>query len=369
MDIVEFIPLAKPDINETDIQKVVEVLQSGMLVQGKNVADLEKAFANFHNSSHAVAVSNGTATLHLALKVLGIGRGDEVIVPAFSYTATANAVELVEATPVFVDIDLSTYNIDVEKIESKITAKTRAIIPVHEFGLACNIEKICEIAKKNNLHVIEDAACALGARQNKKLVGSFGVFGSFSLHPRKSITSGEGGVLLTDNPELANKIKQYRNHGLDPEKTEMDFVAAGFNYRMTDFQAALALSQFQRVEKILNYKNELAEVYLNEINNALITLPVIPEGHNHTWQTFHLLLDESLKRNDIIKKLKNLNVGTNLGAQCIPDQTFYKNKYGYDSKNKFPESYRAYTQGLAIPVYEKLTKEHILLISKIINSL
>ena len=182
---MDFIPLARPGINEEDIQRAVEVLRSGMLVQGKNVDAFEKAFAKFHGVEHAIAAANGTATLHLALIASGIGKGDEVIVPAFSYVATANAVELVGATPVFVDIDIATFNIDVSKIEEKITSSTKAIIPVHEFGLACDIEKVCQIASQNNLLVIEDAACALGAVQNSKPVGSFGQWGSFSLHPRK----------------------------------------------------------------------------------------------------------------------------------------------------------------------------------------
>lgn len=369
MSIRDFIPLARPDINEEDIARVAEVLRTGMLVQGKNVLSLEKAFAELHQSPNAVAASNGTATLHLALKALGVGKGDEVIVPAFSYTATANVVELVEATPVFVDIDINTFNIDVNKIERAITSKTKAIIPVHEFGLACDIEEVCNIAENHRLHVIEDAACALGARQHNRLIGSFGIFGSFSLHPRKSITAGEGGMLLTPDKELNNKIRQLRNHGLDPDNSEMDFLIAGFNYRMTDFQAALALSQFQRLEKILQQKNKLAEIYFNEIKNNHIKMPVIPEGHNHTWQTFHLLLDDSLDQKEVIKKLKDLNIGSNYGAQCIPAQTYYKRKYGYDSQEQFPEAYRAYRKGLAIPIYERLSEEDIVSISKIINEL
>lgn len=369
MTIKNFIPLGRPDIKEGDIEKVADVLRTGMLVQGKNVLSLEKAFAELHQSPNAVAASNGTATLHLALKSLGIGKDDEVIVPAFSYTATANVVELVEATTVFVDIDINTFNIDVNKIERAITSKTKAIIPVHEFGLACDIEKVCSIAEKHSLHVIEDAACALGARQHNRLVGNFGVFGSFSFHPRKSITAGEGGMLLTADTDLAKKVRQLRNHGLDPENPEMDFIAAGFNYRMTDFQAALALSQFQRLEKILQQKSKLAEIYFNEINNTHIKLPVIPEGYNHTWQTFHLLLDDSLDQKEVIKKLKDLNIGTNYGAQCIPAQTYYKRKYGYDCQKQFPKAYRAYTKGLAIPIYERLSEENIVSISKIINKL
>ena len=276
MEINNFIPLASPDINEQDIDCVVSVLKTGMLIQGIQVQALEKSFSDFINCKKAIAVSNGTATMHLALKALGIGIGDEVIVPAFSYVATANVVELVGATCVFVDIDINTFNIDIFKIEEAITAKTKAIIPVHEFGLACDIESIMKIAVKYNLFVIEDAACALGATQNGKYAGTFGKFGSFSLHPRKSITSGEGGILVTDDTTMDKKIRQLRNHGIEMEDGIMNFVEAGFNYRLTDFQAALANSQMQRISEKITYKQELAEVYFNEIKNTAILLPTVP---------------------------------------------------------------------------------------------
>jgi perosamine synthetase len=364
-----FLPLGRPDIREEDIALVVEVLQSGMLVQGVYVEKLENAFAIYHNVKHAIAVSNGTATLHLALKVLGVGPGDEVIVPAFSYTATANVVELVGATCVFVDIDQYTFNLDVNQLESKINERTKAIIPVHEFGLACEIEKVCEVAAKFNIAVIEDAACALGATQNGKRVGTFGIMGSFSLHPRKSITSGEGGILLTNDDSLAAKLRQFRNHGIEMHNGQMNFVEAGFNYRMTDFQAALALSQFKRLDDTLQYKNHLANLYFNTIETNVITLPQVPEDRNHTWQTYHLLLNETLDQQEVIKKLKESGIGANYGAQCIPAQTYYRKKYNFNTTSLFPNAYKAYTKGLAIPLYERLTKNDILHISQTINYL
>jgi perosamine synthetase len=364
-----FIPLAKPDIREEDISLVNEVLRSGMLVQGIYVEKLENAFATYHGVNHAVALSNGTATLHLALKVLGIGPGDEVIVPALSYVATANVVELVGATCVFVDTDEHSFNINVEKIEEKITSKTRAIIPVHEFGLSCDIKAVMLLAKKHGLHVIEDAACALGAKQDGKPVGTFGVLGSFSLHPRKSITSGEGGILLTNDNVIASKLRQLRNHGIQLENGVMNFVEAGYNYRMTDFQAALAWSQFKRLEQILALKDELAEIYFSTIKNSRIKLPVIPEGRNHTWQTFHVLVNGEPGQKAVIETLKKHNIGSNYGAQCIPAQTYYLEKYGLESGKEFPNAYKAYTKGVAIPIYEKLQKDDILYIAQTINNL
>jgi perosamine synthetase len=365
----QFIPLAKPDITDADIEPVIEVLKSGMLVQGKYVGLLETSFAEYHEVKHAVTLSNGTATLHLALVVLGIGPGDEVIVPALSYVATANVVELVGATCVFVDVEKDTFNIDVNRIEEKITSKTKAIIPVHEFGLACDIATVSAIAEKHGLHVIEDAACALGAQVYGKKVGSFGIMASFSLHPRKSITSGEGGVLLTNDDAIAAKLRQLRNHGIEMNNGKMDFVVAGFNYRMTDFQAALAWSQFQRLQYILDYKSELANTYRSALDPEKLTLPFIPDGFYHTWQTFHVIVPEDASRDEWIDRLKQKNIGSNYGAQCIPAQIYFLHKYKLNSPEQFPNAWRAYTRGLAIPIYERLKKEDILYIAQTVNQL
>jgi len=366
---MKFIPLASPDIRPEDIQEVVSVLESGMLVQGKRVEELEKNSGNFVGNENMVAVSNGTATMHLALVALGVGPGDEVIVPAFSYIATANVVELVGATPIFIDIDLPTFNIDTSKIEQAITSRTKAIIPVHEFGLACDIEAVMQIARKHNLFVIEDAACALGASQNGKRTGTFGDFGSFSLHPRKAISSGEGGLLACASPELAKRIQIMRNHGVEMKNGKMAFVAAGFNYRMTDFQGALVDSQLKRLSKTLRYKDELAQHYFAEINHPKITLPTVPTGMIHTWQTFHVLIDPSINRDQLMQHLREKGIGTNYGAQCIPVQEYYLTKYNLDSKISFPNALYAYEHGLALPLYEKLTKEDISYIAHEINNL
>ena len=363
------IPLASPDIRDEDILEVSEVLKTGMLVQGKKVVELESNIAKYTNSPYVSAVSNGTATLHLALVALGIGEGDEVIIPALSYIATANVIELVGATPIFVEVELETFNIDSSKIEDKITSKSKAIMPVHEFGLVANMTKIMEIAQKHNLFVIEDAACALGATHHGKYAGTFGDFGSFSLHPRKAISSGEGGLLLSNSEPLNKKIKILRNHGIDFSSGEMDFVEAGFNYRLTDFQAALVNSQLKRLEKTLSYKQELAEVYFNEIKTNNLTLPTIPEGSVHSWQTFHLLLPDDYNRSKWIQELRSKGIGTNYGAQCIPAQTYYHNKYKIDSAKNFPNALRAFNSGLAVPLYEKLKKEDISYIAQELNKI
>ncbi|MEO9794866.1 MAG: DegT/DnrJ/EryC1/StrS family aminotransferase [Crocinitomicaceae bacterium] len=366
---IKSIPLASPDIRPEDIKAVTEVLKSGMLVQGKNVQSLESNIANFTKTEYVSAVSNGTASLHLSLIALGIGEGDEVIIPALSYIATANVIEIVGATPVFVDVELDTFNIDTSKIEDKISSNTKAIMPVHEFGLTADMTSIMAIAVKHKLYVIEDAACALGATHKGQFSGTFGDFGSFSLHPRKAISSGEGGLLISKNKELQQKINILRNHGIDFSTGQMDFVEAGYNYRLTDFQAALVNSQLSRLTKTLNYKNELAEVYFDEINSDTIVLPTVPEESTHTWQTFHILLPEDFNRQELIQKLRDKGVGTNYGAQCIPAQTYYYNKYKIDSSVYHPNALRAFNSGLAIPLYEKLQKEDILYIAQELNKI
>jgi perosamine synthetase len=356
----KFIPLMSPDIQDSDIQAVTEVLRSGMLVQGIFVEKLEKTLASYLNVKHAVAVSNGTASLHVALIALGVGQGDEVIVPALSYIATGNVVELVGATPVFVDVSPGSFNIDAKQIENKITDKTKCIIPVHEFGLACDIGEVMKIAKKYSLKVIEDAACALGATYNGEYTGTFGEAGSFSFHPRKAITGGEGGLLITNDDALAEKFRILRNHGISMQNGKMKFVAPGFNYRLTDFQAAMILSQFKRLEQILAYKNKLASVYLQELKlTKNIILPTTPEGRRHTWQSFHLLLEDDIIRDHLIERLKEAGIGTNYGAQCIPYQQYFQEKYQLDCLKLFPNALRAFKQGLVLPLYEKLTFEDI----------
>jgi dTDP-4-amino-4,6-dideoxygalactose transaminase len=351
--------LSQPDICDEDISLMNQVVRSGKLVQGEYVSKLEEIFRFYHHSTFAIAVSNATAALHLCLKVLDIKEGDEVIVPAFSYIATANVVELVGATPVFVDIEDTTFNINPELIKECITTRTKAIIPVHEFGLACDINKVCETVNTYQFPVIEDAACSLGSKQNNNYTGTFGLMGCFSLHPRKSITSGEGGVIVTGNWEMREKLLHLRNHGISYTSGRIDFVDAGYNYRLTDFQAALAYSQFKRLNIIIDYKSKLAEIYLSEIKNPKITLPFLPSDRNHTWQTFHVLLDETLDQSTVIEQLKQYGIETNIGAQCIPAQTYFQNKYRLNSSELFPNAWKAYTKGLALPLHTKLPEPSI----------
>jgi perosamine synthetase len=361
---MSFIPLMSPAIPEAAIEAVATVLRSGMLVQGENVAAFESEVGRYLGAKNVIAVSNGTATLHLALLAAGVGPGDEVIMPAFSYIATANVVEVVGAKCVFVDVEADTFNIDISLIEAAITPRTKAIIPVHEFGLACDVQKLTEIVRRHKLFVIEDAACALGATDCGRFAGTVGEVGSFSLHPRKAVTSGEGGLLVTEDDGLARQFRMLRNHGIDPDREGMNFVEAGLNYRMTDFQAALVRPQFEGIDSNIKRKGELADIYFEMLaGDQRIKLPVVPDGKNHTWQTFHTVLDSSINRDEFIVAMKSAGVGTNFGAQCIPDEIFYKSKYGLDSAYLFPNAFRSAAQGLALPLYEKLSAGDIRTIS------
>ena len=360
--------LANPSITTQDIDNVVNVLKSGMLVQGKIVSEIEDTIKVFTESPFPSMVSSGTATMHIALKILGIGKGDEVIVPALSYIATANVVELVGAKPIFVDVELDSFNINTDLIRTAITPNTKAIIPVHEFGLAANMTEVMKIAEEYNLFVVEDAACAIGASWKNKHVGTYGDFGSFSFHPRKSITSGEGGCITCKTKENDKLIKIFRNHGIDFSDGKMDFIEAGFNYRLTDFQAALLKGQFERLAGTIIIKRNLADVYLKNIKTNKIKLPSIPQGATHTWQSFHVITKNEEDRDGLKQYLADNKVFTNYGAQCIPDCTYYLNKYNLNSKTLFSNAYKAFTCGLVLPLYEKLTEKDIIRVSRLINN-
>lgn len=356
--------LSRPKLSEKDIEAVVDVLRSGNLVQGDRVFELENAINEFISSGFSSAVSNGTASLHLSLVALGIGPGDEVIIPAFSYIATANSIEVTGARPVFVDICLDTFNLDVGKLEAAITPNTKCIMPVHEFGLCADMKAIKKLAEKHDLCIVEDAACAIGAKIDDQFAGTFGQFGSFSLHPRKSITAGEGGIVTTSDPELDQKIKTLRNHGIKPNNYPMEFVEAGFNYRLTDFQAALVTSQLNRISDILEYKRSLAHIYIEELLVCDLKLPYTPEGFTHSWQTFHVVCEDRDTRDSLMAYLKEHQIFTNYGAQCIPEMTYYQKKYKSNSSEIFPNAYTAYTCGLALPLGENHSLSDIQKVSK-----
>jgi len=355
----KMIKLSKPYITEDCISNVIAVLRSGNLVQGENVKKMEENIISYLNVKYAVAVSSGTAALHLALLALGVGPDDEVIVPAFTFPATANAVELVGAKTVLVDINLDDFCINTSLIEKAITPRTKAIIPVHEFGQAAQIDVIAEIAKKYNLKVIEDAACALGAEFKNKKIGTFGDIGCFSLHPRKAITSGEGGIIVTNNADIAHSLVVLRNHGIENLEGIIDFVDAGFNYRLTDFQAALCLPQFNLINNIITERIKQAKIYDNNFNStANITTPYVFPDRLMVYQTYHILLNKKINRNIVINQLKEKQIETNYGAYALNTLSYYSKKYGY-KPDDCPNAVFANKQGLALPMGMQLQPEDL----------
>ena len=355
------IKLAVPDIREEDIKKVMEVIKSGNLVQGKQVAEFESQLCSYTGVANAVVVSSGTAALHLSLMALGISANEFVIVPAFTFPATANAVEIVGARCLFTDVDRRSYvmkPVQIEKVIHENKHKTiRAIIVVHEFGYPADIKKISEVAKRHNLNVIEDAACALGTLADGYHVGHYSDLACLSFHPRKALTTGEGGAVITKNSEIANRIRSLRNHGIEATNSGIDFTSPGLNYRMTDFQATLAFGQLERFNDELDKRRELAKIYCKLLKKEeKLLLPEVDVGHS--WQSFMVVLHESLCRQKVINGLNKKGIETNLGAQALNCLKYFKEKYNFKECN-FDNARDLYKSGLVLPLYGKLSATDI----------
>lgn len=363
------IKLASPFIPQTAIDNVIAVLHSGNLVQGYHVQIFEEALEQYLGVCHVILVSSGTAALHLGLVALKIGAGDEVIVPAFTFPATINVVELVGATPVLVDITLDDYCIDVSQIEAAITPHTKVIMPVHEFGQAANMAAIMELAQHYGLAIIEDAACALGTEFEHQKVGTFANVGCFSFHPRKAITTGEGGAIITNNDQLASSLRALRNHGIHIHQGKIDFQYAGFNYRMTDFQAALGLPQLLKIEEMIDTRIYLAEKYDHILSSEhRVKTPVRFQNRRMVYQTYHILLEANLDRDRTITALKQAGVEAGCGAYAINSLSYYQAKYGY-TENDFPQAVIASRQGLALPIGDHVHDQEIERIAMALNQI
>jgi dTDP-4-amino-4,6-dideoxygalactose transaminase len=363
------IRLAQPFIPEEGIAQAVAVIRSGQLVQGAFVEQFEHALAGYLEAKHAIVVSSGTAALHLSLLAAGIGRGDEVLVPAFTFPATANAVIHAGAKPVLVDITLADCCIDAGKIEQHITPATRAIIPVHEFGQAADMDAISEIAAKHGLIIIEDAACALGTEFNNKKAGTFGLAGCFSFHPRKAITTGEGGLIVTDDSALAEKARALRSHGMLRQNNMNDFLYAGLNYRMTEFQAALGLAQIPALPDLIRQRHETAYLYEKALSGTdWIAPPETFNGRKHVYQTYHVLTASDINRDALILRMRDHGIETNFGAQALQTLTFFKDNLGY-ADGDFPQALTAFRQGLALPMGVHIGEAEVKYITEILKTL
>jgi perosamine synthetase len=359
--------LSIPVIGSEEERAVRKVLKSGFLVQGKKVAEFETVVADFLGVKFAVAVNSGTSALHLALIALNIGPGDEVILPDYTFPATINVVELCGAKPVIVDIEPDTFNIDPEKIEKAITAKTKAIMPVHLFGQSADMDPIIRLGRKRKIPVVEDAACVLGATYNGHPCGTLGQMGCFSFHPRKIITTGEGGLIVTNNQRLAERLRLLRNHGMVHGAKGIDFLEAGFNYRMTEMSAAMGLVQMGKLSEIISDRQKVAAQYDRQLK-ALpwMSSPKVFSKNTHIYQAYIAQVDSSVDRNALLKYLKNQNVEANFGTYALHRLTFYRTKYQLKAKD-FPVTESIFNRTLALPFFAGLSKNQIQQIVRILE--
>lgn len=345
-----------------------EPIFSGWLTQGPKVAELEKNFSIRHQVKHALATSSCTTGLHLILAAMNIGPGDEVIVPAFTWVATANVVLYCGATPILADIDNRTFNISAEAIQKKITNKTKAIIVVHLFGLCADMDSIKKVS--GSIPLIEDAACAAGARYKGISAGGLGFAAAFSFHPRKSVTTGEGGMVTTHDDLLSEKMNMLRNHGASISEEQRhngprpyllpDFNLLGFNYRMTDLQGSVGVVQLNKLDQFIHERKQWANYYIGELSQIpwLIT-PNYNENYDHGWQSFVTWIDQSKSkytRNEIMGYLQERGISTRPGTHAIHMLGLYKQKYGYTPED-YPVARDADQFSMAIPLHNKMSSE------------
>jgi perosamine synthetase len=370
------IPITKPFFGPEEAAAVQKTLESGWVAQGPRVGTFEEKFSAFTGSRYSIATSSCTAALQVALAALRLKPGDEVIVPAFTWIATCNVVEATGARPVFCDIDPSTFNIDPARIHPLLTSRTVGIIPVHLFGLCADMDPILELANQNGLWVVEDAACALGAGYKGRSAGRSGAFGCFSFHPRKSITTGEGGMLTTGEEKLDRLARSIRNHGASPERsTEAarafllpEFDELGYNYRMTDIQGAIGSVQMDRLEWVLSRRSECARIYDDRLAGVdWLTLPATPPGYTHGFQAYVCMFrpEEAtvdnvqalhIQRNELMLSLEDKGIATRQGTHAPVIRNYYARKYGLRPE-QFPQAYIADRLSLALPLYPQMTEE------------
>tara|TARA_R110000824_G_scaffold288508_3_gene476802 strand:- start:139032 stop:140216 length:1185 start_codon:yes stop_codon:yes gene_type:complete len=372
------VPIARTSLTESEIESVLGPLKSGWLVQGPKVREFEEKWSAFTGAKNSIAVTSCTTALHLSLAGLGFGPGDEAIVPAFTWIATANVVEHLGGKVVFCDIDPLTFNLDVEDFRRKITSRTKAVLPVHLFGLSADMEPIMQIAGKHGLWVIEDAACGFGSKYKGQHVGTIGNTGCFSFHPRKAITTGEGGMITTGNDELAEKLRRLRDHGAAMTDLQRhlgarpyllaDHPEAGYNQRMTDIQAALGSSQMDRAEAIISERQRLAKRYDAAFENIpWLRIPAQLENYEHGYQSYPCFFQpepitlESIprvnqKRNDWMDSLQSVGISTRPATHAVHMLTFYREKYDMQAEN-MPNAYAANDCSISLPLFHGMTDE------------
>tara|TARA_B110000438_G_scaffold300222_1_gene352105 strand:- start:6133 stop:7299 length:1167 start_codon:yes stop_codon:yes gene_type:complete len=372
------VPIARTSLTDSEIQSVLGPLKSGWLVQGPEVREFEDKWSEFTGAQQSIAVTSCTSALHLSLAALGFGPGDEAIVPAFTWISTANVVEHLGGTVVFCDIDLETFNLDIAQVESKITSKTKAIVPVHLFGLSAEMNAILDLAKLHDLHVVEDAACGFGAKFKGRHVGCFGDTGCFSFHPRKAITTGEGGMITTDDPDLAARIRRLRDHGAEMTDLQRhlgarpyllaDHPDAGYNQRMTDLQGALGSAQMDRAKEIVQERQRLARRYDQAFTGLkYLRTPFVDQDYEHGYQSYPCLFEPeetslirvkaiNLKRNNWMDELQHNGISTRPATHAVHMLSFYREKYKLKPED-FPNANLADQCSISIPIFHGMKEE------------
>ncbi len=357
------IPLSKPDINGADRKAVIEVLKTPYLSLGKKYVEFQNEVSKFAGVKYAVATNSGTSALHLIVKALGIKKGDEVITTPFSFIASSNCILYEGATPVFVDIDEKTLNIDVSKIEEKITKKTKAILAVDVFSQPADWDALKKIAKKYNLFLIEDSAEALGSEYKGKKCGSFGDAAVFAFYPNKVITTGEGGAVLTDNKNIADVCRSMANQGREPKGEKwLSHIRLGYNYRLDEMSAALGLAQIKRIKEIIKKRNKVAKLYGQKLKSIKeIETPFVNPGNKLSWFVYVVKLPKRLvgnKRDNIIKEMEKVGIQCNYYFQSIHLQPFYKKEFGY-KLGDYPVCEDISGRTLALPFFNDLKEKEI----------
>ncbi len=378
------IPITKAMFDHAEKEAIIKPLETGWVVQGPNVKTFEEKFAAFTKTPYAQALSNCTTALHLGLLVMKIGPGDKVIVPSFTYVASANAVEYTGADVVFCDIDLSTFNINTHHLEQllKNDPAIKAIMPVHLFGLCADMPAIMALADQYQVQVIEDAACAFDAWIGNQHAGTFGTCGCFSFHPRKSITTGEGGMLITHNAEFAQSISQLKDHGASKSDLTRhkekggsllpDFKMRGYNYRMTDLQGALGVAQIQKASQIMSGRRRIAKLYDHALQSIpQLLIPTSPDHYQHGYQSYvclfqgnekltHLTIEKidrlNAQRNSFMQALEEKEIATRQGTHAVHTLTYYADRYQH-KPHDFLMSYAADRLSITLPVYADMTDE------------
>ena len=366
------IHLSRPDITEAEIKAVTEVLRSPNLSLGPKVPEFEAAFAKYVGTNYAVAVNSGTSALFLCMLAAGIGEGDEVITTPFTFIATANTIMMAGARPVFVDIDADTLNMAPAKIEAAITKKTKAILPVEVFGNPADFDKICQIAEKHKLAVIEDSCEALGSALNGKKVGTFGKMSTFAFYPNKQITTGEGGMILTDEEKLADICISLRNQGRAKGSTWLSHERLGYNYRMSDINCALGIVQLSRIEEMKAKRKQVAAWYQEMLaDDDRLIVPTEPDGCDINWFVFVVRLARQFtlsQRDAVIDAMRKRDIQVKNYFPPVLQQPFMADKYAYN-KDDFPITESVCRATISLPFYNNLSKDHVRIVCETLKEI